>query len=220
MTNKFFLLFLIIFSGLFSCLDDKKNTSAEITHKVTIDSNLANRAKQRIDSTKQFLKNGCVVLRRGNDVISKLFTEFNKQDKSYSHCGVAVVDSGVWYVYHSIGGEDNPDAKLRKDTYENFVSIRDNFGFGICDFHFNETETSSLLQVVDSFFKKQIPFDMQFDLNSNDRLYCAEMVYKSIQIASKNDTFFNISNHNGFKYVSTDNIFVNPHAHIICQVKY
>lgn len=202
-----------------SCREKEiQNTSG--SHKVIIDTALAHKAKTLTDSTQQYLKNGCVVLRRGNDVISKLFTEFNKQDKSYSHCGIAFEDSGVWYVYHSIGGEDNPDATLRKDTYEKFVNVKDNFGFGICDFYFTPTETSKLHEIVDSFFKKQVPFDMQFDLNTDHRLYCAEMVYKSIQSAKNSDTFFTVSDHNGFKYVSTDNIFTVPEAHIICRVEY
>ena len=61
---------------------------------------------------------------------------------------------------------------------------------------------------------------MKFDLQSDDRLYCAEMVYKSIQQATQNDTFFQITDHKGFKFVSTDNIFVNKQAQLLCRINY
>lgn len=173
-----------------------------------------------IDSATHLLKNGDIILRRGNDVISKLFTEFNQQDKSFSHCGITFADSGKWYVFHAIGGEDNPNEELRKELFESFINSKDNKAFGICDFQFSTQEINSLHQIVDSFYQAKIPFDMQFDLKTNNRLYCAEMVAKSIQFALKNDTFFTLSNHQGFEYYSTDNIFLQHRAKIIYKFQY
>lgn len=175
---------------------------------------------RQVDSSKAFLKNGSVILRRGNDVISEIFSQLNKTDKSFSHCGIAFNENNVWYVYHSIGGEDNPDEKMRKDTYENFVISSQNNGFGICDLSLKDDQVSALHSIVDSLYSKKVPFDMKFDLESDDRLYCAEMVYKAICKATRNDTFFTVTLHNGFKFISTDNIFVNKQAQMLCHVTY
>lgn len=172
------------------------------------------------DSTQQFLQNGCVVLRRGNDVISSMFAQFNRSDKTFSHCGIAFREKGQWYVYHSIGGEDNPDEKLRRDTYERFISPEKNFAFGICSFGLDTLQQQSLRQVVQDFYSRHIPFDMEFDLNSDDRLYCAEMVYKSFHRALATDSFFKPTPHGRFIFVSTDNLFVNNHAQMLCRVTY
>ncbi len=178
------------------------------------------KAIRQVDSCKTFLKNGSIVLRRGNDVISEIFSQLNKTNQSFSHCGIAFNENNVWYVYHSIGGEDNPDERMRKDTYENFVISSQNNGFGICDLSLKDKQVASLHSIVDSLYTKKVPFDMQFDLQSNDRLYCAEMVYKAIQKATNNDAFFTVTLHNGFKFVSTDNIFVNKQAQMLCHVTY
>jgi hypothetical protein len=61
---------------------------------------------------------------------------------------------------------------------------------------------------------------MKFDLNSDDRLYCAEMVYKAFSRTFETDTFFETTNHKGFKYVSTDNIFINKDAQLLCHMVY
>ncbi len=172
------------------------------------------------DSCKQFLQNGCIVLRTGNDAISSMFAQLNKTDRTFSHCGIAFQEEGQWYVYHSIGGEDNPDAKLRRDHYEKFVSRNHNLGFGICKYPLKPQEIEQLNRIVLEFYHQEIPFDMDFSLKSNNRFYCAEMVYKSFHKALQVDTFFQTTKHAGFEYVSTDNLFVNEKASMLCHVIY
>jgi len=173
-----------------------------------------------VDSCSNYLQNGCIVLRTGNDVISSMFAKFNTMDKTYSHCGIAFQEKGKWYVYHSIGGEDNPDEKLRRDTYERFVSLEHNIGFGICNLGLNTAQQINLRDVVYQFYQQRLPFDMKFDLKSDDRLYCAEMVYKAYHNALNSNSFFKITIHKTFEFVSTDNIFVNNHAQMLCRVTY
>ncbi len=177
-------------------------------------------SKILIDSSIRFLSDGCLVLRKGNDVISDIFSKLNRSDPSFSHCGIAFFEQQQWVVYHSIGGEDNPNQKLRRDSFEKFVIPSDNTGFGICNLQLKKPEIEKLHTIVDSLFQKEIPFDMQFDLKSDDRLYCAEMVYKAIQQAVANDSLFTLTVHKGFSFVSTDNLFVNKQAQILCRINY
>lgn len=170
--------------------------------------------------SKDFLHNGDIVLRSGRDVISQLFAQFNKQDKTFSHCGIAFQENGKWVVYHAIGGEDNPDEKLRKDTYEDFIRSEINSGFGICNYPLSSEQIKALRQQVTDYFQQQIPFDMEFDLKSNNRLYCAEMVYKAFSCALHQPHFFATTKHLGFEYVSTDNLFRNNQARILCHFLY
>ncbi len=218
--KKIFILKLLFASIVFllhSCQDNKPTQIEKIqANPYPVNDTI----QKEIDSSKLLLKNGDVVFRRGNDVISHLFSEMNTQDKSFSHCGIAFEENGNWFVFHSIGGEDNPDEKLRKETFENFITPKDNIGFGICDFSFTSQETQLLKLIVDSFYKKEIPFDMQFDLKSNDKLYCAEMVAKAIQLTLKNDSFFSMHSINGFQFYSTDNIFTQEKAKLICKIDY
>ena len=41
-----------------------------------------------------------------------------------------------------------------------------------------------LINVVQSLYAKGIMFDMQFDLATDDRMYCSEFVYKAVTKAS------------------------------------
>jgi hypothetical protein len=58
-------------------------------------------------------------------------------------------------------------------------------------------------------------FDMHFDLNTDDRMYCAEFVYKALLKASHNTMRFNISRINQFKFIGVDDIFLQP----LCRIK-
>jgi hypothetical protein len=174
----------------------------------------------RVDSAKKCLQNGNIILRKGNDVISAMFAQMNRTDATFSHCGIAFQEDSTWWVYHSIGGEDNPDEKLKRETFDRFVSHEHNHGFGIVAYALDSMQLSDLQHIVHSFHQQAIPFDMKFDLESNDRFYCAEMVYKAFSLTMRTDTFFTTTEHNGFKYVSTDNIFINPKAKLKTKIFY
>ena len=166
------------------------------------------------------LQNGDIVLRTGNDVISGMFALLNRQNKTYSHCGIAFKEDSIWVVYHSIGGEDNPDQKMKRESLRQFISPFNNLGFGICHYELSNEQVNSLQKNVQTYYDQQVPFDMKFDLKSDDRLYCAEMIYKAFNKALGKQAFFTSTVHQGFEYVSTDNIFVNNKAQILCQIVY
>ena len=174
----------------------------------------------RILKSEQQLHNGDIVLRSGRDLISNLFAQLNQTDKTFSHCGIVFLESNGWVVYHSIGGEDNPNEKLRRDSFRNFVSPLHNSGYAVCRYSLDSLQCCRLKNVVDSMYRKQVPFDMNFDLKSDDRLYCAEMVYKAFNKACSCDSCFKTSMHKGFEYISTDNILLNNKSRILCHIVY
>lgn len=173
-----------------------------------------------IDSCSHLLQTGDIVLRLGNDVISELFAALNVSDHSFSHCGIVFQENNEWVVYHSIGGEDNPDAAMRREKFSFFVRSAENKAFGICRYQLQNNQIERLHQKVQEWYKQKIPFDMQFNLQSNHRLYCAEMLFKAYNYACKTNSFFETTNHKGFIYVSTDNIYMNKHAQLLCHVVY
>jgi hypothetical protein len=173
-----------------------------------------------VDSAIHLLKTGDLVLRTGADVTSYIFTQFNQTDKTYSHCGLVIVENGYPFIYHSIGGEDNPDEKLRRDSASFWFSPANNLGFGIARFSFNSSQMAALQGIVYQYFKEQRRFDMDFDLSTNDRLYCAEFVYKALNQAVKDSTFIRPVSKLGKTFVAVDNLFLNGHAQLVCQVRF
>lgn len=176
--------------------------------------------RKEIDSCIHILHTGDLVLRTGIDASSYVLSRMNLTDKTYSHCGLVVVEHGYPFVYHSIGGEDNPDACLRRDSASFFFSPKNNFGFGIARYDMNAIQVDSMKSVVYRFYKEKKKFDLDFDLKTDDKLYCAEFVYKALNIATKDTTYIKAISFIGHSYVGVDNLFINPHAHMICRVKF
>ncbi len=172
----------------------------------------------KIRSARQSVKDGDLILRTGNDFTSLSLRLFSRKDKTYSHAGIASVEDGKVYVYHAIGGEDNPNEKLRKDRFEVFCNPRTNLGFGIYRYDFSELIHQRLDSIIKKYYQEEIPFDMQFNLKTDDRMYCAEFVYKSVIRASRDTGYLPVSYLHQFAYVATDNLFLNSHAKEICRV--
>ena len=156
----------------------------------------------------------------GADVTSYMFSQMNQRDKSYSHCGLVVVEDGRPYVYHSIGGEDNPDQILRKDPAAFWFAPANNLGFGVVRFPLNQGAIDSLKSVVVQMYKEKRKFDMDFDLETDDRLYCAEFAYKALNQAVNDPEYIKPVTVLGYTFVGVDNLFLHREAKLICQLRF
>ncbi len=165
------------------------------------------------------LKDGDLVLRTGRDFISLALRQFSLVNKTYSHCGLVRVEDGRTWVYHAIGGEDNPQATLKKESFADFCNPKYNLGFGIFRYELTPKETKRVDSLTGLYFREKIPFDMQFDLETDSSFYCAEFVYKVLQQATGED-YLPITRLGHLKYVAIDNLFLNPHTSSIFQVKF
>lgn len=173
-----------------------------------------------IDSSVQLLQNGDLVLRTGADATSYMLRQMNLTNKTYSHCGIVMIENGYPFVYHSIGGEDNPDEKLRRDSASFFFSPVSNERLGIARLDLSGSQISLLHDIVQRYYKMAVPFDMDFDLSTNDRLYCAEFVYKAICEATADTGYFSQTKLLSRTYVGVDNLYDRRHAKIICDIRY
>ena len=185
-----------------------------------INSHAAKCNRHAIDSAVSILRSGNVLLRTGLGADSYMFAQMNRKDKTYSHCGIVMVENGFPFVYHAIGGEDNPDQRLRRDSAHVFLSPLHNQGFGVVAFDFKKEETRKLVEVVHQFYKARPKFDMNFDLNTDDALYCSEFVYKSLTKATADAAFIKATTALGKTYIGIDDLFINDHAHMVWRLKF
>ena len=209
---------LLLLISLYSCKTgnpDQRKARDEVLRKE------ANRWNyQEIDSSVQLLHNGDLVLRTGADATSYMLRQMNLTNKTYSHCGIVMIEDGYPFVYHSIGGEDNPDERLRRDSASFFFNPVNNERLGIARLDLSELQIDQLHHIVKRYYKMAIPFDMDFDLKTNDKFYCAEFVYKSICEATADTGYFSRTQLLARNYVGVDNLYDKRHAKIICDIRF
>ena len=168
------------------------------------------RAFIEIDSAKKIIASGDLILRTGNDFTSTSLKRLNQRDQTYSHCGIASIENDTLFVYHSLGGDWNPDQKIRRDPLEVFGEPYSNRGIGIYRFPLSTAEINNLIVTVKRLHDMGVMFDMKFDLESNDHMYCAEFVYKSFLMGTKGKLQFPTSRIGTFNFIGVDDIFLHP----------
>jgi hypothetical protein len=173
-----------------------------------------------IDSAKYLLQDGDIITRTGIDFTSQSLRQFCRNDKTYSHCGIISIEQQHIFVYHALGGEINPNQKLKKETLSSFCDALDNQGFGLFRFPLASSQKLILHQQLERHYRAGLPFDMQFDLHSDSAMYCTEFVYKMLEQASNNTLHFTTSFVNGLEYMAADNIFLHQNCREIHRFTY
>ncbi|MFN8252942.1 MAG: YiiX/YebB-like N1pC/P60 family cysteine hydrolase [Ferruginibacter sp.] len=173
-----------------------------------------------IDAVKPIIKTGDLVVRAGNDFTSESLRSLNQRDKSWSHCGIASVEHDTVFIYHALGGEFNPDQKIRKDQLPVFAEPYSNRGIGIYRYDLGAADIESLMLTVKRLYAIGVMFDMKFDLQTNDHMYCAEFVYKSYIMGTRGKLQFTTSHLGDFSFVGVDDLFLQPQCHLQKKISY
>ena len=173
-----------------------------------------------ISRSKKYVKQGDLILRTGRDFTSDLMRRVSIVDKTYSHCGIASFENDTLFVYHAIGGEWNQDQKLKRDPFEFFCNPYENRSFGIFRYELSSDEQLKVFALIRKFYNDGMKFDMQFDLDTNDRMYCSEFVYKTIETATGHRIKIPLDTLNSKKFVAIDNLFINPFCKEITRAKF
>jgi hypothetical protein len=208
MKKRNFLFLFLLFLAL-ACNEnvaEKKNT--------VTDSLIAMNYRQ-IDSVKTFINSGDIIFRNGTDEVSRAARSMNRSDTSFSHCGFVYKENDSFFVYHALGGIYNPGQKLKRELLDSFCNPAENDAVGIYRYALKEEEEKKLNTVVRSYFKAGLKFDLFFNFQSDDVMYCSEFVFKSLN-QSKNGALTKYVRLDTIPYgVTTDDIFLNENCRLI-----
>ncbi|MFS8083952.1 MAG: YiiX/YebB-like N1pC/P60 family cysteine hydrolase [Ginsengibacter sp.] len=144
----------------------------------------------RIDSLKQIAKDGDLIVRLTDDLVSEQVKLINEKDKSYSHAGIIFKINDTLKVYNiSPDSADKDEIKL--EPLDSFINPAKNISCALYRYTLSGKEIQSLKNTLDSFKSKNVTFDWQYNLATDDKMYCAELIDKSLAIATKNRVTIN-----------------------------
>jgi hypothetical protein len=235
LSGKTALLYLLLAAiCLQSCTENKQTVNLK-----TIDSTGIKPTTQSLLNIKQaslLLKDGDLVTRSDDDFESLALQNFSQKDRTYSHSGIAFKEDSGFVIYHCIAGIENPDAACRKEPFDSFVNPVKKTGFGIFQYQLSIAETERLHLVLQQNYQSKKPFDISFNLKTDDSLYCSEMIFKGLQYATKGRIKIPTSFlHNftpkimgyqtrrffkTFEYIGIDDLYMNRFCKEIISVKY
>lgn len=134
---------------------------------------------EKIRTTKaaeySFMRNGDLVLRRGRSAESFAVLMLDK-NRTYSHIGIVYIRNGIPYIIHVV--PDRPGL-VRSDPPEEFLSEKNASHYTIVRSDFEPVKLNAVAAQAWSFYSRKLAFDEQYDLASDNKLYCTELVIKA-----------------------------------------
>ncbi len=132
-----------------------------------------------LDRLKDSAQEGDLVVRLGDDMLSHSIRFLSQKDPSYSHTGVVVLRNGEKRVCHIYPDEAGADT-IRYDPIDSFAAPAKNLQCGLFRYTLSGTEKSAFLAHVAGYDERRVHFDRLYDLATNDRVYCSEMIAKAL----------------------------------------
>lgn len=127
---------------------------------------------------KEF-RNGDIIYRHGNGFFSDYFRKSSNREKLYSHGGIIAIDNNrEVYVIHAEASELTGVGGVRKESLNIF--LKDISTWAVYRLDTIQTVRDSIVYVATQYLNKETPFDLDFDNNSDDKVYCTELIALSI----------------------------------------
>ena len=138
-----------------------------------------------IAELKSTAANGDLVVRLTDDLISERIRYLNEADFSYSHSGLIIEQNGVKYVCH-IETDDHYADTIQMVAIDSFLNPAKNISCALYRYNLSAPEKDSLQAIIETYRKNDVRFDRVFDLATNDKMYCSEMIARALQGATNN----------------------------------
>lgn len=123
------------------------------------------------------LKNGDLILRCGKSTESYavILADSNTE---FSHIGIISIQNNTPYVIHAVPHKNH---FIKKDKLTTFLSPKNASKYAV----YRTKNTDEILKKVafeaESFYTNKCTFDNDYNLKTNSKLYCTELVLKAFQ---------------------------------------
>jgi hypothetical protein len=164
---------LIISFFLLSCAHENHQVSLESENNISRDSLL---------NTYQF-QNGDIVLRKGNSIESETVSLLDNNGR-YSHIGIVKIENDTPFVIHIVPDsiETNVDYCLKQEI-NTFYSVENARYGSVLRLQEQNTQLSdSAAQRALKFYQDKVSFDEKYNLGTDQKMYCTELVWKAYRI--------------------------------------
>jgi len=151
------------------------------------------------------LKEGDVILRKGNSVLSELIARNFPAAEGMSHCGFIFKIEDQYQVIHTISKSISGIDGIRMNTLEEFIREAKQNRICIIRYH-KELNLAAMKKRCLVFLKQKTPFDNDFNLNDSSKLYCSELLRK-VYLEQGEPDFFKLKEIVGVEVIDFSTFF-------------
>lgn len=159
--------------------------------------------QEKVNYDEIKFENGDVIFRRGISLESQAIIAFDGEN-GFSHVGLIRIKNSQIEVIHASYGEDGQTGEsIISESIEQFLKpLSSNFAEVYRFNGANKSITVSALKQAEIFLEKKTPFDKDFNLDSENKIYCTELVWRAYKEAGIDLT--------GGKFDRIPYLYVNP----------
>lgn len=175
---------LFIITLFASCSNEPGKTIAN-TKKETLE----DKAAKSVDSIHNAAMHGDLIVRLGDDLLSEQIRYLSEKDQSFSHAGIIIDSNGKKLVCHITPDVIGADT-VRFEPLDTFINPTKNVFAGIYRYEITNEEKAKFINNLRNYHKSQVTFDRLYDFDSENKVYCSEMIVKSLAAATNNRISF------------------------------
>jgi hypothetical protein len=148
---------------------------------------------------------GDVLFKSGGGLWGKLAANFSHTDKTYGHVGVVARNAdGALVVIHAGGDPVSGEGRVKTDALEHFLGASNKAA--LYRPLLAEAELEGFIAYAQAAAGRAAPFDTAFSLDTEDALYCTELVWRAFFAAAAADAVPDKSERSGKTYVALDDL--------------
>ena len=123
------------------------------------------------DDIAMYLRDGDIICRLGDRLWSMYFKDISPIDKRFSHLGIIRIVDGSVTVINAEGRAIEGKDHVNETPLEEFLAIAKAIGIYRLHDYEGKTISSTAMDYIG------YPFDWNFDLHDENKLYCTELLY-------------------------------------------
>jgi hypothetical protein len=130
---------------------------------------------QKIENQVQ---NGDIIFRRGRSLESQAVLLYDKE-KEFSHVGMIYSLDGETKVIHAVPTKNHKNEWVKLENISTFLSKKNASQFAIYRPNISSKQKQRVVQKAYSFYKQKVVFDNEYNLLSDQQMYCTELIIKA-----------------------------------------
>jgi len=164
------------------------------------------------------LHTGDIVFRQGKGLISEMFRKSSVKHQQYSHAGIIQITEKGVFVSHMIDDAETKKSNLKTESIEEFCNSNEVKSYAVYRYGFLSGKENMVETYFNNLAIKNVEFDEEFNLDTDNKLYCTELIYKMCLTTA--NYRLPVSEIKGQPYVALDNLYGDGVADLITEKKY
>lgn len=134
------------------------------------------------------LQDGDLIFRRGRSAESHVVLVADSKSE-FSHVGIIYIENKTPYVIHAVPGENKCGKDyIKKEKLTDFLAPKKASEYSVYRSDFPETINKNAASFANHYYQEKRVFDEKYDLSTDDKLYCTELILK-VYLQATNQSF-------------------------------